>query len=124
MLVDLERGIDALHLLRGGVDFLAAHVRCRVDHLALQVGEIDHVEIDEADATDAGGRQVQAEGSAEAAGADQQHLRLFQLLLAFDADFRNDQVAAVAQDFIFGEWGFRDGRFGHNGPARDGGHQR
>jgi hypothetical protein len=39
-----------------------------VDHLALQVGEIHHVEIDHADAADAGGGQVQAERRAQAAG--------------------------------------------------------
>ena len=76
-----------------------------VDHLALQVGEIHHVEIDEADAADARGRQIQAQRRAQSAGAHQQHLGGLQLLLAFHAHFGDDQVAAVAQDFVLAERG-------------------
>ena len=42
-----------------------------VQYLALEVAEIDHVEIDEAEAADAGGGEVEGQGRAEAAGPDQ-----------------------------------------------------
>ena len=74
-----------------------------VDHLALQVGEIHHVEIDDADAPHARRGKVQAQRRAQSAGADQQHLRGLQLLLALHAHLGNDQVAAVAQNFVVGE---------------------
>ena len=45
---------------------------------------------------DAGRGEVQQAGRAEAAGADEQDLRLEQLRLALDADLRDQQVAAVA----------------------------
>ena len=102
---DRDVRVDGLHLLGGRIELLAAHVRGGVDHLPLQVGEVDHVEIHQADAADAGRGQVQAERRAQAAGAHQQHLGLFQLLLAFHAHFGNDQVPAVAQDLVVGERG-------------------
>ena len=110
---DLQVGIDGQHLLRGGIDFVAAYILGRVDHLALQVGEIHHVEIHQADAPDAGGGQVQAERRAQAARAHQQDLGGFELLLPLDPHFRDDQVAAIAQDLIvrerdlFGRRGYR-----------------
>ena len=71
--------------------------------LPLQVGEIDDVEIDEAEFADAGRGEIQAERRAESAGADQQHLGVLELELTFHADFRHDQVAAVAQDLFVAE---------------------
>ena len=94
-------GLSAVHLLGGGIDLVAAHVLGEVNHLALQVGEIDHVEIHQADAADAGGGQIQAERRAEPAGAHQQHLGGLQLQLAFHPHLGDDQVARVAEDFVF-----------------------
>ena len=111
-----------MHLLRGGIDLVAAHVLGGVDHLALEVGEVDHVEIHEPDLADASRGQVEAERSAEAAGAHQQHLGGFQFLLPLDADLGNDQVAAVAQDFVLGEGDFLRRR-GHAGTAGNRRHQ-
>ena len=112
----------ALHLLGGRIQLLAAHVGGAVDHLALQVGEIHHVEIHQADAADAGGCQIQPQRRAQPARAHQQHFGGLQLLLALDADLRHDQVAAVAQDLVFDRAHFR--RRGHPRSAGDGGHQR
>ena len=50
-----------------------ADVGRAVDHLALQVAVVDDVEVDEADAPDAGRGQVQRQRRAEPARADQQH---------------------------------------------------
>ena len=47
-----------------------------VDHLALQVGGVDHVVVDQAERADPGRREVERGRSAEPAGADQQHLRV------------------------------------------------
>ena len=85
----------------GRCDFRAAHVAGAEKHLALQIREIHDVEIDQADAADAGRREIKSERRAEAAGADAKHFRLLQLQLTFHAHFRHDQVAAVAQDFFF-----------------------
>ena len=89
-----------MHAVGRRIQLLAADVFGAVDHLPLQVGEIDDVEIHQPDAPDAGRGQIQAQRRAQAAGADQQHFGVLQLELPFHADFGHDQVAAVAQDFV------------------------
>ncbi len=75
--------------------------------LPLQIAEIDHVEIDEADAADAGGREIQAQRRAETAGADEQHARGLEALLPVHADLGHDQVPAVAGDLLLRKRGGR-----------------
>ena len=82
--------------LLGGVDLGDAHALRRVDHLALQVRQVDLVVVDDAERADAGRGEVQGRGRAEPSGAQQQHLRVEQLLLALDADLRDQQVPGVA----------------------------
>ena len=67
-----------------------------VDHLALQVGGVDDVVVDQADRADAGRGQVERRRRAEPAGAEQQHLRVQQLQLAVDPDLGKEGVARVA----------------------------
>ena len=102
MFDDLQVRVDPLHFLGRRIQLLAPHVVGRVDHLPLQVGKVDDVEIDDPDPSDARRGQVQSQRRAQPAGAHQQHLGGFQLLLPFHPDFGNDQVAAVAQDFVLG----------------------
>ena len=68
--------------------------------LALQVGEVDLVVIADRDACRRRRRQIQRDGRAEAAGADDQRVRGEQFLLAFDADLRQQDVPAVAQQLV------------------------
>src|SRR6185437_7969704 len=72
----------------------------RVRDLALQVGGVDDVVVDDAEPADAGRGEVEARGAAEAAGADQEDARLEELQLAFDADLRDQEVAAVARALL------------------------
>ena len=67
-----------------------------MEDLALQVRRVDDVHVDDAERADAGGREVQRGGGAEAAGAEEEHLRLEQLLLARLADLGEEDVALVA----------------------------
>ena len=76
-----------------------------MDDLALQVGCVDDVEVDEAEGADSGGGEIEGERGAEAAGADAEDLRGFELLLAFHADLGQDEVAGVAGDLFVGELG-------------------
>ena len=68
----------------------------RVDDLALEVGQVDDVEVDDADRPHARRREVERGRRAEPARADQQHLGGQQLRLARGADLGDQQVAAVA----------------------------
>ena len=73
-----------------------------VDHLALQVRLVDLVVVDQAERADAGRGQIEGRGSAQAAGADQQHLGVEHLELALDADLGKQGVARVAHPLLGG----------------------
>ena len=67
-----------------------------MDDLALEVGGVDDVVIDDADRANASGSKVERRRRAESAGADHQDLGTEQLELASLANLRDHQVAAVA----------------------------
>ena len=81
-----------------------------VDHLALQVGGVDDVVVDEADGPDPGRGQVERGRRAEPAGAEQQDLRVQQLELAVDPDLGQQGVARVAVALLRGHPGGGDDR--------------
>ncbi len=108
------RGIERGELFRGGVELLAADVFGGVDDLALQVAGVDDVEVDQAEGADAGGGEIEGERRAEAAGADAEDARGFELLLALHAHFGQDEVARVAGEVVGGELG-QGGGFGDGG---------
>ena len=92
----LTSGFSAVDRLLRRIDLRDADPLARMDHLALEVGEVDLVVVDDPERADAGRRQVQRRRRAEAAGAEQQHLRVEQLLLALDPDLGQQQMARVA----------------------------
>src|SRR4029077_13788260 len=83
-----------------GKGFLRADRLGAIEDLALQGGEVDLVGISERQAPDAGGGQVERGGTAEAARTDHQRARGAQLLLPLDPDFREEDVAAVAEKLL------------------------
>jgi hypothetical protein len=74
-----------------------------VNHLTLQVAEIDDVEIDDADASNPRRGQIQPRGRAKSARTDAEHAALLELLLPVDTDLRHDEMPAVAFDFVVGK---------------------
>ena len=97
--VRVERGDRRL----GRVDLRRADRLRRVDDLALQVGEVDLVVVDDAERADARGGEVERGRGAEPAGAEQQHLGVEQLGLALGADLGEQDVAAVALLLLGGQ---------------------
>ena len=79
VLDDVESGIEGGELFFGGVELFAADVLGGVDDLALEVAGVDDVEIDQAEGADAGGGQIKSQRRAQAAGADAEHARGFEL---------------------------------------------
>src|SRR5688500_11407887 len=79
-----------------------------MDDLALQVGYVDDVEVDDAESADSRCSQVQQTGRAQPAGTDEQHLRLCQPSLPLWTHFGHDEVARVARVAR----DLRDGRVG------------
>ena len=100
---DVDVGVERVEGLARGVDLLLAHAVGGVDDLALEVREVDDVEVDDADRAHARGGEVERGRRAEPAGADQQHLRLEQLRLARRADLGDQQVTAVADLLLVGQ---------------------
>ena len=92
----LDVRVELLDRLLGGVDLAHADPVDVVQDLALQVGAVDDVHIDDAERADTRRRQVQARRAAEAAGAEQQHLGIEQLHLTFLAHLGQQQMALVA----------------------------
>ncbi|MNE95653.1 hypothetical protein D3C80_1937670 [compost metagenome] len=71
-----------------------------MDHLALQVGQVDRVEVGQVQLADPGRGQVQRHRRAEAAEADDQHATVLEPQLAVDVDLRQEDLPAVAQQFV------------------------
>src|SRR5438270_5789877 len=74
-----------------------------VDHLALEVREIDVVVVEDPKRAHAGGCEIERGGRAEASGAQQQHLGVEQLLLSLQSDLWAQQVARVALALLGGQ---------------------
>ena len=74
-----------------------------MQQLALEVGRVDHIEVDDADLADAGRGEVHGRGRAEAAGAQEQDAGVEELALAGAADLGEDQVPGVPGDLVGGE---------------------
>jgi hypothetical protein len=111
VLDDVDVLVEALEHLLGGVDFEFAYGGLRVDDLALEVGFVDDVEVNESEGAYSGGREVEGERGSEASGAYAEDAGSFELLLAFHAYLGKDEVAGVAGDLLVGELGELDGFF-------------
>jgi hypothetical protein len=95
---DAYLGIDRAGAARDRLRLRAAEGGDVVGDLALQVGEIDGVGVDDRQRADAGAGEVERRRRAEAAGADHERLRAEQALLALDADAVEEDVARIAQE--------------------------
>ena len=95
--LDGDGGVEVGQPVGRPLQLRLPHLRGAVQDLALQVGLVDGVELDDADAADAGRGQVQGQRRAEPASADQQRGAGLEPLLACDAHIRDQDVAAVAR---------------------------
>ena len=77
--LDFHIGIELIELRLRRFDLLPADVCGGVQDLALQIGQLDFVGIDDAQSSDAGGSKIKSRGRTQPAGADDQHARLAQL---------------------------------------------
>ena len=106
MLVDgnhLDVRIEVAEGLRRRLDLGPADVVVAVQQLALEVGGVDDVEIDDADLAHSRRRQVHGRGRAKAAGPQEQDARGQQLALPHPAHLGQDEVPSVSGDLIGSE---------------------
>ncbi|GAC1505253.1 MAG: hypothetical protein NVS1B3_03220 [Candidatus Dormibacteraceae bacterium] len=74
-----------------------------VEELALEVGGVDDVEVDDAEPPDTGGGQIHGGGRSEAPGPEEEDARVKELALAGATDLGEDEVTGVPGDLIWGE---------------------
>ncbi len=102
--IDLHVRVDRLDRILGTVDLLAAHVGRAVKDLALEVGEINRVEVNQPDAADAGGSEIEGDRGAEATRTDAEYGGGLELLLTFEGDLRHDEMSRVARDLVVAQF--------------------
>jgi hypothetical protein len=98
--VDFDFGVQPGERVPRRFGLRDADAGVAMNNLALQVGEIDGIVVADRQRADAGRSQIQRGGRAQPAGADDQSARARKFFLAFDAEFRQQDVPAVAQELI------------------------
>ena len=88
--LDVDLGVERRRF-SAALSALGRPMSAVVQDLALQVGELDHVVVDDAEAADAGGGEVVEDRRAEPAGADHQHGAVAQGVLPPLPDLREDE---------------------------------
>ena len=96
---DVDGRVQRREARAGGAGLGLADLRGLEQHLALQVGDVDAVAVEQAERADAGRGEVECGRGAEAPGAHHQHARAREFLLAGGTEFREQQVATVAREF-------------------------
>src|SRR3972149_10615416 len=92
----VDVGVEGEELLFRRLCLLTPYIVVLMQHLPLEVREIDDIEVDDADRPYSGEGQVERRRAAKAAGADDQDLPLHQFPLTRGPDLGHDDVARVA----------------------------
>jgi hypothetical protein len=95
-------GVDVAQRALAGCGLFHADRIGAMQDLALQVGQVHRVAIGQHQGADPGRGQIEGRRRTQTAGADHQRSRIDDVLLAFDADLRQQDVAAVAQQLLVG----------------------
>src|SRR5690606_16763854 len=74
-----------------------------VENLALKIGKVHHIAINDPNSADAGSGQVIGHRASQASSTHNKHFRLRQFLLALAADFRQEYMAAITGNLIVSE---------------------
>lgn len=101
----LDFGIDRGQATHCRIDLAQADAVGVVDDLALQVGQVDRIEVGQVQLADARGGQVQGHRSAQATQADDQYAAGFESQLAVDVDVLQQNLPAVAQQLLIVQHG-------------------
>jgi hypothetical protein len=96
--LDLHVRIEIRDARARGRELAVADFTRAVKDLALQIRDVDDVEVHDAERAHAGGGEIQGNGRPESAGADDEHARGLDAMLAVEADIGQQQMAAVAEE--------------------------
>jgi hypothetical protein len=97
---ELDLRIDVVQSIPRRLQFAPTDVLCSVKNLPLKIGQIDIVEIDNAEGPDARGCQVKRGWRSKSSGADAQDARSFESILPLGCNLGHDEVTRVASQFF------------------------
>ena len=96
------------HVRVDGLDFLLcalylwhAHILGEMDDLTLEVGEVHHIGINDADASDACSSEIERDGRTQSAGPHNEYAGIHNLFLALHADIRQQDMSGIALYLFF-----------------------
>jgi len=78
-----------------------------VQDLALEVREIDCIEINESDPADASGGKIESNWRSESARTDTENARRLDSLLPLEGDLGHDEMTRIARDLIVAQFDSR-----------------
>jgi hypothetical protein len=93
----VDLGVDGAKTLCGGVDLGAADDVGVEQDLALQIGQVHAIRVDQRQRANSCGRQKLRHRIAETADTDDEHVREREALLRVDTELGQQDVTAVAQ---------------------------
>ncbi len=96
---DLQLGVDRSELFLRAGDFGSADVLGKVNDLALKVGDVDDVEVDEPKRANACRCEIQRQRRPQTPGADAEHLGGLEPLLALHGHLGHDQMPGISLNF-------------------------
>ena len=103
MRLDRDLGIEIVQPLARSAQFRLADLRCAVENLPVKICDVDIVEIGETDPTDSRRREIHRNWAAQTARPDDEDRGVLQLLLAFFANFRQNEMTRVSFALGLGE---------------------
>ena len=99
----LHPRVQGYQLLFGRLHLQPPYIRRGMDDLALQVRQFHFISVDDADMAHTGSREIEQHRSPQPASPYDQHPSLTDLLLPFHPDVGQQDVPAVALQFVFRE---------------------
>ena len=96
------------HIRVDGLDFLLralylqhAHILGEMDDLTLEIGEVHHVGVHDADASDASSSEIERDGRPQSAGPHHKNAGIHDFLLTLHADISQQDVSGIALYLFF-----------------------
>ena len=98
-----DEAVEPLHELQRELGLRIAGVALAEQRLAMEVGELDHIVVDDRQLADARAGERRDDRAADAAGADHRDPRCLELALPDAADLRQHDVPRIAFELFVGE---------------------
>lgn len=97
-------GVQRLDLFFAREDLGATHIRSMVKDLALEIGQVHYIAVDQPNGADSCSGQIQCRRGTEATGADEKNPGFGDFFLPLAADFRQQDMPAVAVNLFFSKF--------------------